>query len=422
MQAISRFLFTLWVTTAALQAFALNIGGNPLFYYYLVQVLLVGLGFVLPTRPANRAVRIPMSLLLAFLLVATIGTFALPAFYAGTPAFVPRISIDEQMLGMTPASFSLSNVVQLVYLTTNVIAVVFAAQGRFGDLTRPFRYGALGAAGIIALSIFADWLQLSFWTNGLSDILRNNEAGAVFDNLILDNVRRISGSFSEPSYAGVFSSALSAYFLSRFLEEKRIVDLGAGLTMALCVILTTSLLGVVGLLVTAGLLVFRYMRRYFLIFAALCVGAVGFYLLHGIAAIDQLYLNRSGESTINRLTSDARSFEILSETNYLGLGLGSHRASSLFSTMLANTGLVGGLLYLAALLSLFLTRVPDDRVTTITPLRFFVLTAWTTILFGAPELSTPSLWTGVVAFVSLAAVPVRSAPSYRPRPAMVPAT
>jgi hypothetical protein len=403
MQQTGRFLFGLWLALAALQSFALNIDGNPVFYYYLVQVLAIGFGALAPAQPINSSLRLPLILLCAFLVVAAVGAIALPILFEGTPAFAPRISIDEQMLGMTPVRLSISNFVQAVYLATNVTIVFFAAQGRYGDLAKPFRIGALVAAAIISSSMYAEFAEVGIWTNYLSDILRNNEAAALLDNLKIDNVRRIAGTFSEPSYAGAFSGALATYFLTEYLEGRRTYDLIIAVVMMSCAILTTSLLGFSALLIGLGLIVFRYIRKYFFLFILAMIALVGLYYLIGAEFVDRIYLNRSGDSSFNRLSSDARSIEIFFETHMIGVGIGSHRASSLISTIIGCTGLLGASLYLAALIKLLTVRVSPDRQSAALPIRNFATTFWLASLSGLAELSTPMLWTAVVGLIGVAA-------------------
>lgn len=407
MQALCRFLFGLWVAVSALQSFALNIDGSPLFYFFLIQILLVGLGFFVPSRPISPVMHRPLLILSGFSLVAAVGAFALPIIFEGMPVFAPRISIDEQMRGMMTAQFGISNIAQVIYLSINLLLIFFAAQGRYGDLSGPFLIGAMGASCVIALSILAEFIELPLWNQGLSDILRNNEAGAIFDNLILDNTRRISGVFSEPSYAGLFSSGFSAYFLSQYLETRKWMYIVLAIVMAWCVVVTTSMLGFVGLVVAGALIVFRYARRYFIPVVIAIIAFVFYYLYFEIEFVDRMYLSRSGSSNINRLTSDMRSLEILKETYFVGVGLGSHRASGLLSTLAACTGIVGLVLYISAFAGLLLMRVSPYARSRAAPLMICATVVWVNLLIGAAELSTPSLWAPIVALVSLTLWSVR---------------
>jgi hypothetical protein len=50
--------------------------------------------------------------------------------------------------------------------------------------------------------------------------------------------------------------------------------------------------------------------------------------------------------------SNIRAVEILKETSGLGVGMGSHRASSFFASILANTGIAGFLLFTGMLVTL----------------------------------------------------------------------
>ena len=105
-----------------------------------------------------------------------------------------------------------------------------------------------------------------------------------------------------------------------------------------------------------------------------------------------------------RLSLDAYSLKVLSDTYGLGAGLGSYRPSSLGAALLGNMGIIGAYLFFAFIIKLFSQLLSASR-------RFgdtsFVMVAW--MLCGLliaqglslPDLSWPPLWGILIAATAL---------------------
>lgn len=404
----ARLLFVAWFTTAVLQSAAVNIDGNPVFFYFMCQLGLLGATLMAPSHRIRRRMRPAMNRMWLFMLLAGIGAVSLPFLFAGTPAFVPRLTIDEQVINMNPVQFTGSNIAQIVYLTINVLLLQHALQGRMGNLTRLFHQGALGAACLIFVSILLDLTQADVWTSFLKEALRTNEAGAVFDDLAIGDIQRISGVFSEPSYAGIFSSALGTYFLSCFIEQRKPLHLLITLAMVWCAVLTTSFLGFLGILAGGAMLLVSYTRIVRALVVVLPVMALGVVILSTTDFFASVYLDKlESLSAFNRLASDMRSFEIVWESKFIGVGLGSHRASSLLSTVFASTGVLGGLLYLKCHFDFLYAQSKFTVAHRIRPLRLYCGVVWLLLLMGNAEISSPLYWSGLIALASTLAMPRR---------------
>ena len=104
--------------------------------------------------------------------------------------------------------------------------------------------------------------------------------------------------------------------------------------------------------------------------------------------IDKVKLNDGVREKINQ-----RALEILIETKGLGVGLGSHRASSFFASLLANTGILGFILFMAMLGSLLWRYW---KAPALTDMQIFVAAALPTATLamglGIPDLNLPMYW------------------------------
>jgi hypothetical protein len=418
---VARLLFVAWFTTSVLQAAAVNIDGNPVFFYFMCQLGLLAATWATSPRRIRPALRPAMQRMWLFVLLVAVGAVSLPFLFAGTPAFVPRLTIDEQVINMNPVQFTGSNFAQIVYLAINVLLLQHALQGRLGNLCRLFHVGASTAAALIFVSILLDYTQADIWTSVLKEALRTNEAGAVFDDLAIGDIQRISGVFSEPSYAGIFSAALGTYFLSWYIERRQPLHLLITLAMLWCAVLTTSFLGFLGILAGGAMLLASYTRIVRALVLVLPILAVGVAILSTTDFFAAVYLDKlESLSAFNRLASDLRSFEIVWESKLLGVGLGSHRASSLLSTVFATTGVLGGLLYLKCHFDLLHTPSLSTSARRVRPLRLYCGVVWVLLLMGNAEISSPLYWSGLIALASTWARPRRRA-RRKPAPAPAPA-
>jgi hypothetical protein len=114
---------------------------------------------------------------------------------------------------------------------------------------------------------------------------------------------------------------------------------------------------------------------------------------HLDAMIKGLIVNKITATEGTRALNNRRAFEIFQETRGLGVGMGSHRASSFFATLLANTGIVGFLLFIGMLITLL---VRYWRAQSLTDSQIFVAAALPTATLamglGIPDLNMPMYW------------------------------
>jgi hypothetical protein len=81
------------------------------------------------------------------------------------------------------------------------------------------------------------------------------------------------------------------------------------------------------------------------------------------------------------------------ETHGLGVGMGSHRASSFLASLASNTGVLGALLFCGMLLKLLWRYFKTPRLTDIQLFAGVSLaTATLTMSLGIPDLNLPMYW------------------------------
>ena len=404
---MTRFLLAIWGISIAFQSLAINIGGSPLLFSTVTELLLIIALIASPSNPAAPAQSSWVRWIQCFGVVAIVSAIVLPFLFAGTPAFVPRLTIDEQVGAMNPVAFGVSNIAQAGYLSLNLMLLGMLSRrlNREDVLIAFHRAAQLGA--VLALStIMLDYLDAPVWSGLLKDALRTNEAGMLFDELSVDGERRIFGMFSEPSYAGVYCAAYSGYFITRaWFNGHSFTDWLYALLLGWAVIITTSSLGTIGLVIAGTALLWSVPASR----KAVQIGGFAAVILAMLLIDDPLsYLEFDKLDTlsaINRLASDLRSVELVQETGGLGVGLGSHRASSLLSTLFATTGIIGGSLFLIAVFKATKACLVGGKVQRGQPIFVFLCVAAGCLLAGLAEVSSPLLWIGLVSSSCIVATP-----------------
>jgi len=324
-------------------------------------------------------------LLVLFLLLATVLTLFMPRILAGQIVIVPmRPQFFMETRALHPTTQNLS---QLAYLIISV-ATTFAF---FHMLRRPgmpalfARVWATGATLLIAtgmLDLLAQVLPLS----GFLGLFRT-ASYAILANVELQGSQRVIGLMPEASAFGstclLFLSLL--YFLRPALpaaaERRRAIIICV--MLAGFIILSTSSAAYVGLGVLAVLVALDWGQRY-------CSAGIGHSLRQGTfreftlgAAllavlclivilnpdvlnpvtdrIKYLLLDKiDSRSYLERSMWTKVSFAAGIESNFLGVGLGSTRASNSLAVLFGSTGLLGVMLYYAFVVQSLLRPIPSE--------------------------------------------------------------
>lgn len=399
--------------------------------FYVVEVLIairlaslvIKEGFLLP-KPANPR-RKYVTALLVFWVFASATAFVLPHVFSGMPVYEPRGGIDEQYEALTPLRWSFSNLAQVLYLTLNVAAVLYAVrtirtrhQVKILLTALGVSIGLVVAIGIVQrISIFQGW---SF----PYEVLNNNPGYSQGFDQISEGYQRINSTFTEPSFAGSFIAAAAIGLVASFLRGKRtILWIFAALATFLVLLDTTATNGYIafGVLLGCLFLYFSPLRgphhvRSFLtkgwltlVLPLVCVGAllaVAYPTL--IEAAFTLTSEKSDTlSFLHRVYSDLTALSIFEETWGLGVGLGSNRPSSLLMTFLSTIGIVGTVLF-----GIFLFRIVNAFPGKSAP-SYMHWTFWSLMglllaqMVAVPDINRPVLWMLIVLVVVQLDIPFR---------------
>lgn len=177
-----------------------------------------------------------------------------------------------------------------------------------------------------------------------SSFLYNNKISQTTTSTLLSvedlGINRISATFTEPSFAGVFIAAsFWALFPQKGLKYKYLC-----IFLFLCLIFNLSSIGIVSFL--AGALIYAFLfRRKSLIWIILSI-LLAYYIITQIPYLNVIFngvlLDKlNSGSGINRTSADIFSWNLFLKTDGLGVGLGSHRTSSFLFNMLSNIGVIG---------------------------------------------------------------------------------
>ena len=303
----------------------------------------------------RRALPPAVSLLLAFLIWSVLVTLVAPVLFDGMTVLVPPAPTT-----LTATAFTSSNIAQVVYLALGVSVVLF--------LARSVRSGPEIIGLVTGLTIV-----LSLWRY-LHQLVGLPFPEGVFDNspsyayieAAPNNVERFRGIASEPSGLAGSSLMAIAYMLPRSLQVCGWRRAGALLVAAAAAYLgaistsaTFVVAGVVMALIAAiAFAVGFLLRRTSVSAVASVVGCVlvvvGVWILPIAATFVETTVNEKvGSASFSaRSSANSTSLGIFIDTFGFGVGLGANRASSFVPSLLSTTGIIGTLLFVAAVATL----------------------------------------------------------------------
>ena len=370
---------------------ALNIGDRGIQPYYVIAALFVARALLYKHQSREEAAHFKgKGLLAAFAALGVASAFVLPRLFAGLPVFDPSLGLDAGLIVRPPLAFGTGNVAQAGYLIVQVL-VVWAASLRFSSLAfsrKAYVVSFYLLAGVIAVQLLCAQLKIAFPYS----VLQNNP-GYYMQDTTTDS--RPTGTFPEPSMAGVMLSLFFAGFLAEYFG-------GTGKLSR--VILAAIAVGVVassGSLIAASIVLaamflfppkkngasgraFGGARR-----AGLIV-AIAF--LVAFSPLKETLLRQTvgkvySNSFVTRISADLYAVDLAASTRWIGVGLGSNRPSSLITSLLSNVGILGTVGF--ALLLWLLTRnaTGDSKW-----VRWSALAVFVDMAVGVPDITSPTLW------------------------------
>lgn len=375
------------------------VAGQAIVMYHVVAIVVTVLavratprgGFLaadLTTRPGLR-------LLVAFGVWSVAVTAVAPVIFAGTPVLNPRDGIDLGIVDPARLGPQISNLAQSGYLVIGIATV--AAIGSMNSLSP--RLPAAGFAVGTVLSSAKGLLPTS-----LQASLFDNSPNVGYTTGAFNGIERMRGVFSEPSALGAFSVAAMVFFAltaSTVQGNRRRLCVAMAAWAFLNSVLSFSGGAIVSGLAILVILGARACARYVTGRSAVSGTALVASLLMAPAAlvagpIAYLFVaqvvddKKSSASYENRNAADAFSVDIAHQTSGIGVGVGSNRPSSFFAMLISCTGVLGLVLFAAAVVVIVVGAMNAGA-------RWYPA-AWALIatiigkLVAGPDLSEPVMW------------------------------
>lgn len=378
---------------------ALIVGSTvvPTFYAVAMAVAAAAALRVAHARGVDGLARRPFPpgclLLAVFFAWSLLVTLAAPLLFDGQLLTHPGA---DQLVAGTITS---SNVAQIVYLFLGICVVVYLARS---EAAGPWVLGtALGACLVLSFARYlALQLDLPFPGNFF-----DSSPNFIYIETVAGGGERVRGILSEPAALANTCVTGAAYFLARSADvrgARRYGCLGvAGIAAFLGSVSTSATFVVAGLTSAAiflGLAGFGFLARRVRI--SLVLGLLVCCSIVGIAVVaprvidfvrTTIDLKLGSGSFDERSSADAVAIEVFLDTFGFGVGLGASRPSSFIPTLLSSVGLVGALLFVAALTTLLLSTRRDREARPVV----YALAAFMIVkIISGPDLSDPTgtLW------------------------------
>jgi len=286
--------------------------------------------------------------------------------------------------------FSLKHILQIIYIALHVIVIIIlkTISNRFLFL----KIFKLINSLILFVSIIGFWeffAKVSETYAFPSDFLYNNPSYAQY---WLQGIR-LNSTFTEPSYAGAFLGASVAYLLYSRINVKLLV------IAAIALILNLSGTGLVSfsLFCFFSLLIEKQNRgKYIFIIMMFILIITVFISLIGYKDLmyDMLIYKADSQSGTERSSIILFTINLLEETYFLGLGLGSHRCFSFLTGMMANIGIVGLLLFFWYIF-IILRPICKSRNRYAKGLLAFDISLFFALCIAIPDFTFPVLWMSI---------------------------
>jgi hypothetical protein len=382
------------------------------------------MGMLLLGRLVTVGVAVPVQVrgaaawFVAYAVVAAFGAVVLPRVFAGTPVH-DMLALYGMSQPPVPVQWSLSNLVQAVNMGVHAVVLLYVLQCAQQEpgFGRRMVVGVMTALLLVLLvGSYERLAWLMAWPSAKAFWLNNPGYALLGGQLSMRDILRVASPFSEPSYTSAFlaTTTLGLMAVAAFGQRTRWA-LGLGVLSALGLFNTLSSTGWSAAGLAALAMVFWMGARasvldednhirareawIWLVLSAVLVATLWAaqstrYSQDIDKTLNELLLNKSQPGNHEeREKTNVRALEIVQETQGLGVGMGSHRASSFMASLVSNTGVLGALLFCSMLGSLLWRYFKTPMLTDI---QLFVgvslATATLAMSLGIPDLNLPMYW------------------------------
>lgn len=327
-----------------------------------------------------------LGFLALFLVYGVVSAFLFSRLFAGR---ILVVFLNNPNAGLRPESPSSSNFNEVIYLSLSIgIAFAFATLGQSARFRRNYLRATLAGAILLVVSGILD---LILTLSGHADLLTpfHNAVYAQLTDVKQAGELRVVGFMPEASAYGEYCVSLTGVLVfcySHFEARLRRVILPATIAgLVVMTILSTSSTGFLGLIVIIMLFFLKHVVNplrsgrlsrvgFMLSFVGIaCVGLFFSYavlfaprIIAGLTKIlDVVLLDKTQSlSYIERSSWTRAGLHAFVQSGGIGVGIGSLRTSDWFVNLLASTGIVGVLLFVAGIVVVIagLRRQPDPRL------------------------------------------------------------
>jgi hypothetical protein len=345
------------------------------------------LGFVAATmlmhgREATNAIATmrfpePGFWLLCLVLYGVAAAVLAPRLLTGNISIFPIGSSDYASTGSTvPLGPVSGNFTQSIYLIADLIC--FAITASIASTPAGFQTASRALLVCAAANIFLAFLDMGTYATGTSwllDFMRNAQYTLRFDDEV-SGMKRIVGSFTEASAFARMTLGLAAFTGTLWVCGRSTALTGTLTAISfILVVLSTSSTGLAGaplvLLIVYATAAIRsgfQLSRPFRSAAVLCAPLLAIVAILAVSLneaashtvsnyFDELIFQKStSDSGIERDSWNTFALQNFFDSDGIGVGLGTARASSFPIALLSNVGVPGALFYLLFIGSAFLGR------------------------------------------------------------------
>jgi hypothetical protein len=326
--------------------------------------------FAIPPRPGFW--------LLALTALGVLSAFFLPRLFAGVTdtMAVTRTYGGKSFITPAPLGPTGTNITQAVYAVGGLLAFSFAfAHARYlarpAQIIRAFLIVGLACAAAAALDLVTFYTGTGFILDSVRTANYNFLTATE-----MSGMKRIAGTFAEASAFASYMLPLFAFSASLWLDRARsMLAAPAAALLLVALVLSTSATGLAGLAAVIAMLTGRsvlsamqrpgMMRTASIGVAVMACAAVLLALpvVAPTAAMEwwdylqeALFNKATSSSGQERMLWNTTALQNFIDTNWVGAGLGSARASSYPLVLLSNVGIAGFVLFLAFVISLLGAR------------------------------------------------------------------
>jgi hypothetical protein len=330
---------------------AFELGSTRLWLYYALVLPVVILA-LMEIYKSSKSRIIISQMLLPFCAVVFIGigSFVLPEIFNGVPVFEARSGMDYiDVSQLYPLQFTVSNIAQPIYIFVNLFVILFLrirAEAKSFDTTIG---RALDIMFIIGFTMLI-WQSISIYF-GIpfpEDFIRGASLDRAYRTESLAFGVRMNGSFAEPADLGMFAGVCLGYGLGLLFLMGRVgmglFLVGAGIFMGVASGSTTAIVAMLGPILFLVLSAKRIKVNIITISVA-SIGAIIFSFWIYNSDFLANFINSTLVQKIDSSSFAARFFSLeysltlFIDTFGLGVGLGSHRPSSMIAMLIACLGI-----------------------------------------------------------------------------------